>query len=434
MANRSNLELLAQIINGSTTATIDSSREWLESLCMYYDYESAMLIDPEGKQYLNIGQPNEITQDLISMALEEVIHLFSEINRERNGEGLHIDFVIPLTHYSAIPGSPPFGLLLLTIDVDAYLFQEIQSWPTPSRSGESLLVRQDGDDVVFLNQLRHRPDPGLTIKIPTAQMDLPAVMAVKGVKGAVTGKDYRGIPVLAVTRKIPDFNWYMICKEDLAEIDEPLRHELLPVLIGAVALIAAAGGFIGLRWHQKSSNLLTLQLKHQKQRLQMESKLRREQKRFRIYFDESMVGMAISSPEKGWLEANDRLLRMLGYAWDDLKSKTWADITHPDDLPRGLEALQKILSGEQEGYSINTRIINRNQQIVPTILSVRAFRNPDGSIEYLFLQVQDMTEHLENEMRYRTIFSFAPVAILEEDWSAVFELIEHLDEKSLSNF
>ena len=34
----------------------------------------------------------------------------------------------------------------------------ISKWPTPSQTGETLLVRRDGDDVLFLNELRFRED------------------------------------------------------------------------------------------------------------------------------------------------------------------------------------------------------------------------------------------------------------------------------------
>ena len=40
---------------------------------------------------------------------------------------------------------------MLGVDADEFLFPLIQSWPTPSRSAESLLIRRDGDDVLFLN-------------------------------------------------------------------------------------------------------------------------------------------------------------------------------------------------------------------------------------------------------------------------------------------
>ena len=50
-------------------------------------------------------------------------------------------------------GRPVFGGLLLSIDPQDYLYP-IQTWPVPSRSGEVLLVRREGQSVLYLSSLR----------------------------------------------------------------------------------------------------------------------------------------------------------------------------------------------------------------------------------------------------------------------------------------
>ena len=56
------------------------------------------------------------------------------------------------------------------------------------------------------------------------------------------------------------------------------------------------------------------------------------EERFRHYFELGLIGMAITSPDKGCLEVNDELCRILGYGRSELLQKTWAEMTHPDDL------------------------------------------------------------------------------------------------------
>ena len=55
------------------------------------------------------------------------------------------------------------------------------------------------------------------------------------------------------------------------------------------------------------------------ERKQMEESIREKEARFRGYFEHSQVGMAVTSPTKGWVEANDQLQRMLGYTLDELR-------------------------------------------------------------------------------------------------------------------
>ena len=50
---------------------------------------------------------------------------------------------------------------------------------TASRTGETLLVRRDGNDVLFLNELRHPRDPAITLRIPLDRVNVPAVMAAR---------------------------------------------------------------------------------------------------------------------------------------------------------------------------------------------------------------------------------------------------------------
>ena len=94
-------------------------------------------------------------------------------------------------------------------DAASYLYPLIQSWPTSSRSGETLLVRREGDAVVYLNELRHRTNTALSLRVPLAQDDLPAARAVLGQQGQFQGLDYRGVEVLADLRPVPGSPWFL---------------------------------------------------------------------------------------------------------------------------------------------------------------------------------------------------------------------------------
>lgn len=50
------------------------------------------------------------------------------------------------------------------------------------------------------------------------------------------------------------------------------------------------------------------------ERKRAEEALRESHEDFQRYFNMSTVGMAVTSPEKGWIEVNDRLCQILGYS------------------------------------------------------------------------------------------------------------------------
>ena len=84
------------------------------------------------------------------------------------------------------------GVILLKIDPQQFLYPLLQTWPTPSRTAETELLRQEGNEVVFLNELRRRPGSALNLRFPIDSPSLCAAMVARGVKGAFEGMDYRG--------------------------------------------------------------------------------------------------------------------------------------------------------------------------------------------------------------------------------------------------
>jgi PAS domain-containing protein len=68
--------------------------------------------------------------------------------------------------------------------------------------------------------------------------------------------------------------------------------------------------------------------------------------RFHAYFDHSIVGLAITSLERGWIEVNDALCQTLGYTRDELTRMTWTELTYPEDLAPDLAQFNRMLAGE----------------------------------------------------------------------------------------
>jgi PAS domain S-box-containing protein len=118
----------------------------------------------------------------------------------------------------------------------------------------------------------------------------------------------------------------------------------------------------------------------------------------RRYFDQDMIGMAMTSPSKGWLNVNHRLCEILGYSFAELQELTWDQITYADDLEMNLEYFNRTLLGETDGYEIDKRFIHKNGQIIYTRLSVQGHRQPDGSIDFLVVLMQDISDRKKVEI------------------------------------
>jgi len=125
--------------------------------------------------------------------------------------------------------------------------------------------------------------------------------------------------------------------------------------------------------------------------------LRASEERFRRYFEQSLIGMAIISPEQTWQEVNDRLCQILGYSRSELANMTWLDLTHPEDQREEVANFNRVLAGESDGYSMDKRFISQNGEIVYVIVSFQCVRRPDGSIDYFAKLVQDISDRKRAE-------------------------------------
>ncbi|BAP55692.1 PAS domain-containing protein [Thioploca ingrica] len=134
---------------------------------------------------------------------------------------------------------------------------------------------------------------------------------------------------------------------------------------------------------------------------QAEAALRNSQERINRFFELPLIGMAITSPTKGWLEVNDKLCEMLGYSREELKQQTWSALTHPDDLAADSEQFNRLLSHQIEGYSRDKRYIHKNGNLVYTTLSLRCVRSTQGEVDYLVVLIQDITERKQAEKKLR---------------------------------
>jgi diguanylate cyclase (GGDEF)-like protein/PAS domain S-box-containing protein len=121
--------------------------------------------------------------------------------------------------------------------------------------------------------------------------------------------------------------------------------------------------------------------------------------RFRSAFDDAAVGMAIVSPEGTWQRANRALSELTGYPQEQLVGMGFSDITHPDDLPKDLNALQEMLDGVRDRFQTEKRYFHADGHILWVSLSTSVVRDSEGRPMYLLSQMQDISERKETEAR-----------------------------------
>ena len=124
-------------------------------------------------------------------------------------------------------GRPPgqlLGIVLVVSDASQTLFPLVTREVVPTRTGETVLVRREGNDIVFFSPLRHVPAGSQYLRFPFSTAPIPARLALEGRETFVEYNDYRGVPVLAATQHIPLTGWGLVRKIDRAEALEDFRR------------------------------------------------------------------------------------------------------------------------------------------------------------------------------------------------------------------
>ena len=170
---------------------------------------------------------------------------------------------------------------------------------------------------------------------------------------------------------------------------------------------------------------ITKKLKVQiKQNKNISNTLIETEKQYQTYFDQGMLGMAKTSLEKGWLEANDIICNMFGYSREEFFKLTWDKMTYPDDLEKDLLQFKRVQENEIDSYSMDKRFFRKNGDIFYSSLTVNAVRKTDGSIDYMIAILNDITERKkaeqalkESEEKFRSFIEDNKAIMLSVDAS-----------------
>ncbi len=137
------------------------------------------------------------------------------------------------------------GIIVLDVNVKDSVEPLIHRWPGMGKTGETFLVRREGDNIVYLNDLRHKQGAALKFSSPVGStLDIPSVLSSRGEEGIKESKDYRDVRVLSAYRHIPVPNWGLVAKQDLTEAFAPvekLKNRVIVLIFFCIIIVIAVG-------------------------------------------------------------------------------------------------------------------------------------------------------------------------------------------------
>jgi PAS domain S-box-containing protein len=420
-------DAIARWLTEPRTASSESILARFRSLQKHHRFHDVLLLDARGEARLSLsgrtGRLHGEAAQTSDTAFNERRPVMSEIHSGPGDLPPHIDVIAPF--FSGSTEAPePIGAILLQIDARQFLYPLIESWPTPSRSAETLLVRRDGDSVLFLNDLRHRPGTALELRIPLSREDVPAVMAVMGKEGTVDGQDYRGVQVLSVLKAIPDSQWFMVAKIDTAEALAVWRSSSVLIMALILCLLAAAAASAGAVWQRLAkAQYRTL--------FRAEAARRESEERFRITLMSIGDAVIAADADGRVVLLNPVAETLTGWQNEEAQGNPMPEVFRIVNEKTRLAVEDPVARVLREGVIVglanHTILISRDGKEYPIADSGAPIRDETGAISGVVLVFRDQTEArrteqeiLNNAARLRSL-----VGILQHRSQTTRELLDY---------
>ena len=323
-------------------------QQWADKYLATRQYDHICLFDAQGVPRLSVPADRPPISSAVSSRVPEVLRsgqvTWQDFHRNEHDQQIYLTLLVPIlegpTNRSAgmlpalreqpaqagnMPALRPseyelsrLGVLALRINPHTFLYPFIKRLPVPTQTLETLLVRREGNEVVFLNELRFRTNTALNLRRPLEKINLLSVQAALGRKGFAEGIDYRDKPVIGDTRTVPNSPWFLVVRMDVAEAFAPLRERLWLIVLFMGALLLSAGAGVGAIWrHQR--------VLFYKERYQTAEALRESEVRYRRLFEAARDGILILDAGNGMvMDVNPFLIEILGYTRETfLGKKVW---------------------------------------------------------------------------------------------------------------
>ncbi|WP_051328271.1 PAS domain S-box protein [Desulfatirhabdium butyrativorans] len=374
----------------------------LYNLKKHYQYQDVILANPDGEIVLCtsgcLAPLHAEALEAMKIAFHSNQPVLTDIHQMPDSLSSHFDCVVPFQIQEPDGRFVPAFAIILRIDTAIFLSPHLRSWPLPSQSAETLLVRKEGDVVRYLNELRFSGSKRLEITIPLDRNEVPAVQAANGKTGYTEGVDYRGRPVVAYIANVPKTSWILIAKIDREEVFEQMAFEnrIIVVLICAGILAVLAG--VGLLYHRmnerqfKSLYLAELAIK--------QSELQHKATLMSIG-----DGVIVTDPSGKVLMMNPVSETLTGWSLEEAKGQaveTVFPIVNEETRQCVENPVHRVCrDGCVVGLANHTVLLNREGREIPIADCGSPISGPDGNLQGAVLVFRDQSRERASEKAIR---------------------------------
>ena len=120
-------------------------------------------------------------------------------------------------------------------------------------------------------------------------------------------------------------------------------------------------------------------------RKQMYDELQNSLAKLKLTIDEAPVSVITTGLDRRFLTCNKAFCDFLGYTEEELKGKTFTEVTFPDDIDIGIDDIEPILAGKKKNSVIKKRYVRKDGGLVWAEIFINLIRNSLGQPWYFLL-------------------------------------------------
>ncbi|MBN1548251.1 MAG: PAS domain S-box protein [Syntrophaceae bacterium] len=128
------------------------------------------------------------------------------------------------------------------------------------------------------------------------------------------------------------------------------------------------------------------------ERKRVENALASSEKRFRNYFELSMVGITITTPQMAWIEVNDKFCDMLGYTRDEIENRNWNELRIPEEGQTLSDDSTDPRVALADLNYVEMQLQKKDGSRIHALVSSKTVTKSDSTPDYILTLVQDVTD------------------------------------------
>lgn len=339
------------------------------------------------------GDPNPLapsTRQAVEKVLATGKPTFSEFYRGEDGV-IYVELAVPVL----APGGRVLAALVARQDAEVSLFPLIQFWPVPSSSAETYLVKRDGDEVVFLTNLRFRSGSALSYRLPLTETGISSVQAVLGREGIFRGRDYRGVEVVSDLERVPESGWFILSEVDEKEILTGVRSQAAGVFLITLLSILLTAALIALFYRRRQAGILREMVETERQKTEALRNVQEMEEQKRDILRTAIDGFCLMDTTGRIREVNEAYCRLTGYRAEELPAMNISDLDAAESREEIAEHIRRILAAGNDRFE--TKLRRKDGGTIDVEVSVQARRSENLLVAFL----RDITarKKLEAELK-----------------------------------